>query len=108
MFTDPGSPPMSDSLAELLKTAAAEAANYDPCMSLYVNQDGRTVQLLLESARNFIAEWIPGERGDVALLREHETGKIIGVVLPLYNAKLSVFHDGPLKINDGFLREGVR
>lgn len=96
---------MDDELAEKLKEMCEEAKKYRPCMSLHVNEDGQCVELLLDTNRDTYHEWIPGEGGDIGLVRDFETGKVVGVRLPLLNPLLSVFYNGPLKINNGFLKD---
>lgn len=92
----------TDTLAEFLKAAAVEMEKYDTCMSLTVSQDGLSVELCLDTSVHTYGEWIEGEGGDICLLRCMDTNKVMGCHLPLMDRKLSVFHDGPLKINEGF------
>lgn len=89
-------------LAEFLKELAADAENYEPCMSLHVCEHGQSVELMLGLHDEYYGEWINGEGADICLYRSELTGKVVGVHLPLYNRKLAVFHDGPVKINEGF------
>lgn len=85
----------------------AEAASYEPCMSLCVEQDGKAVELLLDTGISTYSEWIPGEGGDICLLRCRETKRVVGVRLPLINEKLAVFHKGQLRVNGGFKRAEI-
>jgi hypothetical protein len=82
-----------------------EAKNYEPSMSIYVDMDGHSVELIVDPTVSHYGEWIKGEGADICLLRCQETNRVVGVHLPLYNEKLSVFHTGPLMINDGFKKD---
>ena len=93
-------------LIERVKEVLADMENYEHCMSLCVSEDGLFVELRLDSSQSTYGEWIEGEGGDIGLLRDIETKKVCGVHLPLLNSKLAVFHDGPLKINEGFRKRG--
>lgn len=77
-------------------------ANYEPCMSLEVSEEGKAVELHLDTAIGTYSEWIEGEGGDIALIRSQHTRRVVGVRLPLYRNNLAVFHDGPIRINTGF------
>ena len=99
---------MSDGreFAEMLKQMAIEADRYETSMSLYVSTEGKHVELILDTGCDrWYLDWIPGERGDAGLLREFWTNRVVGVSLPLRNDRLTVNYDGPIKINDGFLKE---
>lgn len=87
-----------DDLDQLTDLAAA----YEPCMSLYVDQDSRSVELILDTSVSTYGEWINGEGANICLLRCRETNRVVGVRLPLLHEKLAVFHRGPLRVNDGF------
>ena len=89
---------MSDALGEIL-TAAQK---YETCMALFVNEDGSSVELILDTGVSTYSEWIPGEGGDICLLRCQETKAVMGVHLPLYKQNLVVSHQGPIRINTGF------
>lgn len=91
------------SLAEFLKEAAEEGEKYEKCMSLSVSEQGDSVELVLDTGSGqYYGDWIEGEGGDICLLRDCETNKVIGCHLPLYNKKLAVFYEGPIRINAGF------
>lgn len=75
---------------------------YESCMSLYVDEYGKSVELLLDTSITTYAEWIPGEGGDISLIRCQETKKVVGVYLPLLRTNLCVGHTGPMCINTGF------
>lgn len=92
-------------LADELKRCLEECAKYEPCMSLFVNELGRCVELYLDTSLDTYGEWIPGEGGDICLLREHETKRVVGVCLPLLRTNLCVGHEGPLRVNSGFRKE---
>lgn len=97
-----------ESLGEMLKEAMAEAARYENCMSLSVDSEhGHAVELHLDTSRSTYGEWIPGEGGDICLIRDRETDKVVGVRLPLMNNRLVVSHDDgvQVRINEGFLKE---
>ena len=82
-----------------------EAEKYDTCMALTVNEDGKSVTLCLDTGIDTYSECIKGEGADIGLMRCMETNRVVGVRLPLRKRNLSVFHDGPIKINEGFLKE---
>lgn len=94
--------PPTQTLAEYLEAHAADADQYETCMSLSVSEHGKSVDLRLGVDEPDYGVWIPGEGGDICLYRSNVTGKVIGAHLPFYNPKLAVFHDGPLRINEGF------
>lgn len=73
-------------------------------MALSVSEEGRIVELLLDTSVSTYSQHIPGEGGDIALIRDQETDRVVGVHLPLRNRKLCVHHDGPIRINSGFLK----
>ena len=79
-----------------------ESKRYAPCMSLSVSDEGKSVELVLDTSASTYAEWIPGEGGDICLLRCQETKRVVGCFLPLMNRKLLIQHDGPIRINAGF------
>lgn len=89
------------SAAELAKLIE-EAKGYMPCMSLRVSESGLSVELVLDTNVATYGEWISGEGGDICLLRCNDTHRVIGCHLPLMNRRLSVQHDGPIRINAGF------
>lgn len=76
--------------------------NIDSCMSLYVDEKNQSVELLLDTSIATYAEWIPGEGGDISLIRCRETKKVVGVYLPLLRTNLCIGHTGPMCINTGF------
>ena len=90
-----------EKIAEMLE----EAGKYETCMSLYVCEDSDSVELCLDTQRDVTSEWIPGEGADIHLLRCRDTGKILGVRLPLYNKRLCVDYAGPLRINSSFKKD---
>ncbi len=91
--------------AEYIEAGLAECDKYETCMSLHVHEKGLYVELLLDTAVPYYDEWIKGEGGDICLYRCQETGKVVGCHLPLMNKKLVVHYDGPLRINEGFLKD---
>lgn len=90
------------SLKDDLEKLFPAAATYEPCMSLCVDQDSRSVELILDTSVSTYGEWINGEGADICLLRCRETNRVVGVRLPLLNENLAVFHRGPLVVNGGF------
>jgi hypothetical protein len=97
--------PTEDRIKQLIDEAIEECKKYKTCMALTVSNNGGAVELLLDTSRDTYGEHIAGEGADICLYRDTETGKVVGVRLPLMKQELSVFHDGPLKINDGFLTD---
>lgn len=92
----------NDALGKWLDDALDECGQYESCMGLFVNESGKSVELTLDTSVSTYGEWIPGEGGDICLLRCMDTKKVVGVHLPLMNDNLMVFHDGPIRINTGF------
>lgn len=93
----------SDALATSL--LSLDFGSYQHCMTLHVSEDGSAVTLYTDTALDTYGEWIKGEGADICLYRCRETDMVVGVRLPLRRKNLAVFHDGPLKVNDGFLVE---
>lgn len=81
------------------------APTYEPCMSLCVDQDSRSVELILDTSVSTYGEWIDGEGANICLLRCQDTKRVVGVRLPLMRENLAVFHRGSLRVNDGFKME---
>lgn len=79
-----------DSLAEFLKTAQLECESKLPMMSLLINEEGHSVELILDNKANYYGEWIEGEGGDICLYRDQGTDKVVGCHLPLYHKELVV------------------
>lgn len=73
-------------------------------MSLRVDEDGDAVTLLLDTGLSTYSESIPGEGADICLMRCQKTHKVVGCRLPLVNRRLGISYDGPIKINEGFLK----
>ena len=69
------------------------AKDVEPCMSLYISDDGKSVELVLDTSKHSYLKWIDGEGGDIGLLLDRETHRVIGVHLPLYQRKLIVDGD---------------
>ena len=91
-------------LIELIKSAL-ECQKYETCMSLYVSEEGDRVELILDTSLDTYSEWIKGEGADIALIRERGSDRVVGCTLPLLNNKLVVSHSGPIKVNEGFLKQ---
>lgn len=92
---------MADRFSQMIE----ESKKYDTCMALTVSEEGKSVELLLETGTGHYLDWIPGEGGDIGLLRDRETNRVVGVHLPLLNNKLVVQYRGPLRVNEGFLKD---
>lgn len=89
-----------------LEELIAQANEYQTCMSLHISQRGQYVELLLDSSRPVYDRPIKGiVGGDCGLLCDMETDEVIGIQLRLINNKLMVSHEGPIRINEGFLKE---
>lgn len=95
---------LADAFVEFLKDIEESKGH---CMSLSVNKDGDCVELYLDTSLSTFDEWIPGEGGDIGLIRDQDTKRVVGVRLPLLRNNLAVFHDGPLRVNDGFLKSSI-
>ena len=61
-----------------------------PRMSLLIDRDGGSVELILDTSIPTYGEWIKGEGGDICLYRDQETHKVMGACLPLYQSHLTV------------------
>ena len=44
-----------------------ESKKYKPCMVISVDKESSSVELMLDTARNYVGEWIPGEGGDICI-----------------------------------------
>lgn len=94
------------SLEEAAKDIIEMAGKTKPSMSLYVSDRGKTVTLVIDTSRAYYSESGHGiVGGDCGLLRDFETNEVIGIELRVIHKELSVFHEGPLKINEGFLKD---
>lgn len=51
--------------------------------SLQVSVEDKALEVFVDPGRCSYAEWITGERADVAIYRDQDTGKLIGVRLPV-------------------------
>ncbi len=96
----------TNSFAETLKHIIVESEKYETCMSLIVSDEGKSVELTLDTGRDTYGQWIEGEGGDICLLRCQTTDKVVGVHLPLMNRRLYVGTNGPVKINKGYRKDG--
>jgi len=83
----------------------APDTKYLPCMSVMVDEEANTVELLTEQGVQTYAEWIAGEGADICLHRDMETKKVVGVTLECRGNRLVVHHEGPMRINTGFKAE---
>lgn len=81
---------LSVDLAHLLKELAANVDNVPPCTSLYMNHDGDCIELYTDTHASTYSEWINGEGGDIGLVREDETNKVVGIRLPMRRKRLVV------------------
>lgn len=84
-----------DDFAESLKESAKAIGDVPPCTSLWVDFDGDCVELLMDTKANTFSEWIPGEGGDIGLIRDIVTARVVGIRLPLIHKPLKIgFSDG--------------
>lgn len=90
---------------DALNESLEESKNYETCMGLHIQKEGASVDLILDTARGYYSEWIKGEGGDICLYRDRDHHNVIGCHLPLYNERLVVHYDGPMRINEGFRKE---
>ena len=98
--------PEEKDLSEILKDLI-DQSKYQSCMCLSVDEDAKSVELIMDTSIDTRAEWIPGEGGDVCLYRSQEDEHVVGVRLPLKRTNLAVHHAGPLRVNAGFRTEDV-
>jgi uncharacterized protein (DUF433 family) len=94
-------------LIEILKAGVEECRKYETCMALHVSEDGKSVDLVLDTSRAYYGEWIKGEGADICLYRDMDTNEVVGCHLPLMDRKLVVSHRGPFRLNEGFRKEDV-
>ena len=94
---------MSD-FVNAIKQLIEESEKYDSCMGLYVCKESNAVELTTDTSIPYYSEHIKGEGYDIAIYRSLITNKVVGIRLPLLNDKLCIHHDGPIKINEGFLK----
>ena len=95
-------PDCSTGFADTLKVMMAEAENHESCMSVFVSDEGKAVELWLDTSLDVYSEWIKGECADIGLMRCRKTNRVVGVRLPLLRNNLCVHDDGPIRINTGF------
>ena len=62
-----------------------------PVMSIVIHVISKSVEFRTDISVPTYGEWIPGEGGDVCLLRNADTGKVVGCDLPLTIEYLSVY-----------------
>ena len=82
----------SDQLSEFLEDAQAECdlRSRSGVMCLLVNEEGHSVELILDTNVNYYGDCIKGEGADICLYRDMETHKVVGCRLPLYQKELIV------------------
>lgn len=83
------------SLAEFIKAACEQAQQATahlpkPIASVWVSIEWQALEIRLTTDGSDYSEWIKGEGGDVCLLRDMETHKVVGARLPLYARTLIV------------------
>lgn len=61
-----------------------------PIASVYVNIEGRSIEVCLDNSKADYGEWIPGEGADITINRDRETKKVTGAHLPLYAKTLVI------------------
>jgi hypothetical protein len=69
---------------------SAACASVPPSTTLYMNHEGCSIELLIDNKANYYSEWIPGEGADIALLRDRDTKRVVGIHLPMKYTKLIV------------------
>lgn len=79
---------MSD-FAEFIKAACEQAEQSTahlprPIASVWVSLEGQAIEIRLATEGSDYSEWIEGEGGDICLLRDLETHRVVGARLPLY------------------------
>jgi hypothetical protein len=81
-----------------------ESRTYEPSATLWIDKESDRVELILDTAACVYNEWIKSEGADISLVRCSKTKKVVGINLPLYQTKFSIFHtDGvQVKINEGY------
>lgn len=86
---------MSGDFAKQLEQMARESTELTkdwprPIASVFVNREGRALDINLDTSKDDYNEWIPGEGGDIGLDRDRDTNKVNGARLPLYAKTLIV------------------
>ena len=82
------------SLAEFLAENLDRVKEAPPCTSIWICDDGKAIQIHLDTKADEIAEHIPGEGGDICLFRNRKTGKVTGCRLPLYQDRVTIGRAG--------------
>ena len=93
---------MPQTLDEYFEAMLSGSEEYRPSMALSVCDDGKAVELWLDTSLSTYSDWIKGEGADIGLMRCQETHRVVGVRLPLLRRNLCVQHEGPIRINTGF------
>lgn len=102
----------SDIVADPIKEAAeklvAAFSQSTPHMYVEVDREWGTVKFVMDGSRRTYHKWIEGlGSGDSGLIVDSETNEIIGIELRIPRKtgnKLAIWHDGPLRINEPFLK----
>lgn len=87
---------MNDELAKVLREAVEAAEKVPPATTLYMNHDGKAVELYVDNQASDYSDWIVGEGSDIGLMREMDTNRVVGCRLPLYHEKLIVGGDAEI------------
>lgn len=74
--------------SEYLKKMVAECENAPPAMSLLIDEEIDSVELVLDTQRSYYGDWIEGEGGDICLYRDQDTNKVLGCRFPLHQKRL--------------------
>jgi len=61
-----------------------------PVMSLLIDEQSDSVELLLDTKRDFYDDWFEGGDRHICLYRDRETKRVVGCCLPLYQRELRV------------------
>lgn len=86
---------MTNALAQFIRNAIEEVhritANMPkPIMSLHISDEGKSVDLCLDTSKATYGDWIKNEGADITLQREDGTDRVFGARLPLYAKTLVV------------------
>lgn len=60
------------------------------CTAIYIDEENRSIDIVLDTQIPSYGEWIKGEGGDICLYRDTETDKVIGCHLPLYHKEVKI------------------
>jgi hypothetical protein len=84
----------NDDLSRMLEQSAEIARErqerFGPITGIYVSNEGKAIDISLDTSQDTYSEWIEGEGGDISLTRRMDTNKVAGAHLPCYAKTLVI------------------